>query len=273
MSKEVINNNMSTSFVQYDEYWLQKARQLIDNSVEVFTKRLKSLNDFLDYLAAGTFLGFTGFAVYLKSSEPTVYWLVVIPLVAVAAAKWFVNVQGTQIALEETHMRSPSAINEYYTNMVVILSKQVRNAAIVVAGATLLSLALVPWAVYFHNRLSEIKIPDSYVHISYDDEKVEASGLLPKVDNIYLIMFGKKKGTDTISDPLYTSILQKKDSSLSTVLYLEELEIDLDSIMLQYQVGEKWHHYIHKKRDMELFKCEKVIKNDPIGTSETGEGG
>lgn len=247
MSDEVKKNETSaanTPFVRYDEYWLQKARTLIDDSVALFTRRLNTLNKFLNYLAAGTFLGGITYTTYTQSPHLEVYVLAIIPFIFIAIAKYRVGVKGSEPAITDTNMRSPSEINQDYGELLKTISTQTKDATLWVAIATGFTLVCLPFAVFFQNRHAEVKTPDSYVNIQSDAHNVHIEGLLPKGEHVHVVLHGKNAKKETMA-PYTTNIIKEDNGGISAVYSLKELELVLDSVQLKYQEGGKSHLYTY----------------------------
>ncbi|MDC8005385.1 hypothetical protein POV27_15080 [Aureisphaera galaxeae] len=289
MSDEVKNNETETPaetpFVRYDEYWLTKARTLIDGSIETFNKRLKTLNNFLNYLAGGTFLAGASFATYMKSTELEVYVLAAIPLLVIAVAKMFVGVKGSEPAMEDTNMRSPAEINEDYAKLLTKLSGQVKEAGVWVGIATAFTLVCLPFSIYFHNKHAAVEQPASYVHIESDGTEVRVTGLLPKGEDISVFLHGKNAKKEKV--PAYTTTLLKEENgSFNAVYSIKDLGLTLDSVVVQYGKDNKLHSYTYKlvkggasanparaedkpkkdpKADKKKKDTTKVTKKDTVG--------
>jgi len=120
MASQTQNNTPSPhesndkTFLRYDDYWLQKGREMVDGSFETLSKRLTALNNYLNYLIGGTFITGTALTTYLKSPKFEVYVLVAIPVIAVAIAKFMIGIKGSEPVSKNTDMRSPTQINEDY---------------------------------------------------------------------------------------------------------------------------------------------------------------
>ena len=83
------HNSAENVLLRYDDYWLRKGRSIVDNSAEALSKRLKTLDNFLNYLAGGTFVGSVALTTYLQSSNIGVYGLVAIPLIFIHLPLYF----------------------------------------------------------------------------------------------------------------------------------------------------------------------------------------
>ncbi|GAB5400956.1 MAG: hypothetical protein Aureis2KO_25410 [Aureisphaera sp.] len=236
-----------TPFVRYDEYWLQKARTLIDDSVALFTRRLTTLNKFLNYLAAGTFLGGITFTTYTQSPHLEVYLLAVIPFIFIAIAKYRVGVKGSEPAITDTNMRSPSEINQDYGELLKTLSAQTKDATIWVAIATAFTLVCLPFAVFFQNRLSQVTPPAQYVSVQNVNKVVQVHGLLPKAENISVTLYGKSTlKKDSIVPGHTTAVIPKEDGSFMANYVLENFKMTMDSVHVAYQLSNKLHHYTYR---------------------------
>ncbi|MBT8253104.1 MAG: hypothetical protein KJN68_03970, partial [Bacteroidia bacterium] len=174
------------TFLRYDDYWLEKAREMIDSSVETFSKRLKTLNIFLNFLAGGAFIGSTTILTYLQSTNLAVFIFALIPLIFIAIAKYFVSVGGTEPAMETADMRSPTQINKNYGEIIVTLSDQVKYAAKWVGWATAFTLVAFPFAIYFHNLEKATPTPETYLSIQNDGTNLSLQGVLQDAEKVSL---------------------------------------------------------------------------------------
>ena len=246
-------------FIRYDDYWLQKGRQMIDGSIETLTNRLTNLNNFLNYLAAGTFLSGISITTYLQSANIGVYWLVAIPLIFIGIAKFFISVGATTPDIETTDMRSPTQINENYAQILIKLSKKVKKASQWVAISTGFTLALLPFAVYLHNCEQQVEIPKTYLSIQDEGSVLSLEGILPTdTKTINLILYGKdgKKNSKT---PIYTDILPIKPGIINATISLDKLNIVLDSVDINYVSKNiiKQNTYRFKKENTKASSVKK----------------
>lgn len=238
--KQAKTNNSQTSkdWLQYDEYWLLKGREIINNTVTTLEKRLKTLNTFLNYLAAGTFFGGISFSTYVESKNIAVYILIVIPLLSIAYAKYEVGIKGGQVINESTDMRSPNQINKEYNGILTKLIKQVKEATLTVGIATGFTLACLPFAVYFHNSQKSIQAEGEYFAIQYDSKTLKVTGNEPKMKNLNIILFGKTP-KNKVRIPIQREILLESPERFSTTFDLENIKIKLDSVELYYLLDEQ----------------------------------
>ena len=259
----------ATPFVRYDDYWLQKARTMIDGSIDVFTKRLKTLNNFLNYLATGTFLGGVSYTTYLESDRLEVYILFIIPLIVIAIAKYYVSVKGSEPAMQEVDMRSPTKINEEYNDILGTLAEQVKEAGRLVAIATGFVLFCLPLAVYFQNHKKTIEPPVNYTSVQYDGSNLNLQANLQKAEKVSLILYG----TDAKKKPktVYSDILLQKPGELSKTIEIADLKLQLDSLDMLYTVDGKVQRHTFRptaikkpaaKTPAETQKKKKEVKKD-----------
>lgn len=225
-------------FVRYDDYWLQKARTLIDGSIELFSARLATLNNFLNYLALGTFLGGITYTTYKTSTRPEVFGLFVLPLICIAIAKYMVSVGGSDIVMKEKDMRSPTQINDGYNDILKTLSLQVKDAAWWVGFATAVTVVCFPFAMYFQNVANETKTPKSYLSVQSDGNTLSLNGSLSEVEKMSAILYGKNLKKKSRA-PIHTDILFQKPGVLSATIDLKKNKIVLDSVELNYEEGEQ----------------------------------
>lgn len=266
-NKGVKDQNITDKpFVRYDDYWLQKGRDMIDGSIETLSKRLTHLDNFLTYLAAGTFLGGISLTTYLESTNIGVYGFVAIPYIFIGIAKFFTNIGGTAPTLETTDMRSPTQINENYAQILVSLSKQVKKASSWVAVATGFTLVLFPLAVYFHNIDKEVEIPKTYLSIQNDASNLSLNGVLPNAEKVSLTLYGKdvKK---RLKMPIYTDLLLQKPGELNATINLKEINLVLDSLDINYSAnGQKLRHTF---RFLPAQASYKKKKDKPVEVDST----
>lgn len=245
-------------FLRYDDYWLQKGREIVDGSIETLSKRLTALNNYLNYLIGGTFITGTALSTYLKSSKFEVYALVAIAIIAVAIAKFMVGVKGSAPVSKTTDMRSPTQINEDYGRIITKLSKQVNEAAGAVGAATFIALLCMPFAVYFHNCESEKELPKTYLSITDDGSNLKLNGALENAQKVSLTLYGK----DSKKKPknrIYTDLLLQTPGKINVTINLEKLKIKLDSVDVNYSSKNSVNQNTYRFKK-ENTKAPSVIK-------------
>lgn len=261
----------NSDFKQYDEYWLSKARMQLDGDIDRYSRRLKTLYKFLDYLAAGTFFGGVAFTTYLKSTNLIVYLLFIVPLLTIAIGKYYVGVKGTEVISKETDMRSPTQINKYYVAIVKKLSEQVKEAASFVGIATGVTLTLLPFGIYIQNLEEDNTIDGKFLVVQYDQANLTINGNIPESKKVTAILYGKNK-KKKVRTPITTDILIQKPGKISASLDLSLLDISLDSLDLFYSFGQKkvrsTYRYVENtasvKTDQSQNKKEQGIQNDTL---------
>ena len=228
-------------FVRYDEYWLQKARTSIDNLTLSLSNRLESLNKFLNYLVAGTFLGLGGitFTAFLESTKWHIFLIFILPLIFIGIAKYKVSVVAGELEFKETDMRSPTQINDAFFKSIKVQSAHVKNAASYVGMATTFTLICFPLAIFLQNLEDSNEIPETYFSVTTDsDKKVFLHGSLPEIESLSVILYGKdlKK---VPKPPVYTDILLQEKGHLNTTIDLKKISLLLDSLELSYETGSR----------------------------------
>lgn len=240
-------------FVRYDDYWLQKAREMIDGSLEALSGRLNTLDKFLNFLVAGAFIGGVSLTTYLQSKELAVYVFALIPLVTIGIAKYFVNIGGTKPAMEGADMRNPTDINENYAQILVTLALQVKRASIFVGIATAFTLVSLPFAVYFHNQSENTKPPSTYLSIQNDGTNLSLQGVLPDAKKVSVTLYGKD-AKKKAKPPIYTDLLLQKPGELEATINLKTLKIVIDSLELNYTAS--------KQKQRHTYRMDRSVANE-----------
>ena len=119
----------------FDIYWMEKGRKLVD---ETFTNLFKHLNNYNVYLKA--LLGFYTAIGLVKgmledSTDKWAYISFILPIAIVFVAIYKTSV-GQELKIEKLDIRSPLKINETYDSFVTALAKSIKHAKIWVGIAT-----------------------------------------------------------------------------------------------------------------------------------------
>ncbi|GMN07492.1 hypothetical protein MTsPCn5_28810 [Croceitalea sp. MTPC5] len=256
-------------FVRYDEYWLQKARDSIDGTTQALTQRLESLNKFLNYLVAGAFLGVGGvtYATYLESPKWYIYLAFIIPLVIVGIAKYKVSIDGGELELRNTDMRSPTQINEAYFRIIAAQSKKVKDAAGYVGLATFFILICFPLAIFLQNLEESKDVPDTYFSVTTDSKSLYIQGNLGNVEKVWAVLYGKDL-KNNVRPPIHADFLLQKKGQLDIIIDLKKLGLKLEKVELFYSEKDKKFNHIFGF-GKENLDASKKVTNEPRKTDES----
>ncbi len=241
----------SKDFIRYDDYWLQKARTYIDGSLDVLSARIKSLNNFLNYLAGGAFIGGASYTTFLQSKEPLVFVSFIIPFFFIAMAKFAISFGASKIEMRETDMRSPTQINDSYNSLISRIALNIKRSSGWVGAATFFSLICFPMANYFHNQEKELYVPKNHISVSANTKKNELliNGSFEKLDKIHVTLFGKDVKNKS-KDPIMMNFLQEDSGEFKSLIVLSRYGINsIDSLDLSYKIKDKLTHNTYRFND------------------------
>ncbi len=248
MSDSSEEKDIAVSFDRYDDYWLKKARTLIDESLNVFSERLKSLNSFLNYLAGGTFIGAAGYTTFLQSKEILVFVSFIIPIFFIGMAKFAITYGAGKIEMRQTDMRSPTQINDSYNTIISRIALNIKRSSGWVGAATFFSLICFPMANYFHNQEPELNISNNFISVSADIKKNELLiiGNLKKAENTHIVLFGKDTKKNK-KDPVLMNLVQEESNEFKGLIALRRYGINsIDSLDLSYKIEGKMIHNTYR---------------------------
>ncbi len=248
MSDSSEEKGIAVNFERYDDYWLKKARTFIDESLNVFSERLKSLNNFLNYLAGGTFIGGASYTAFLQSKELLVFISFIIPVFFIGMAKFAITYGAGKIEMRQTDMRSPTQINDSYNAIVSRIALNIKRSSVWVGAATFFSLVCFPMANYFHNQEERINVPKNLISVTRNTKKNELAinGNLEKVEKIHIVLFGKDTKKNK-KDPLLMNFVQEESGEFKGLIPLSRYGMNsIDSLDLSYEISDKMVHNTYR---------------------------
>ncbi|UII78582.1 hypothetical protein [Flagellimonas sp. CMM7] len=248
MSDNSEEKDIAMDFERYDDYWLKKARTFIDESLDSLSARIKSLNNFLNYLAGGTFIGGASYTTFLQSKELSVFVSFIIPIFFIGMAKFAITYGAGKIEMRDTDMRSPTQINDSYNAIISRIALNIKRSSGWVGVATFFSLICFPMANYFHNQEPELDIPKNFISVTAHTKENELviNGNLDNVEQIHVELFGKDTKKKK-KDPVLLNIIQEESGEFKGLITLSRHEIkSIDSLDLSYKVNDKKVHSTYR---------------------------